>query len=145
MGFSSKHELTAEAAPHLKPYQIVCMEHGTSYLYAEVIQIIETRRLCWARPLMLVMCAKETFTCDSTVWEPSDWYDLRQDSDLLLPLALFRVPLDTEVFSWITSLYADDCETVESSNHHKSGHQLFRQFVQDVWQAHPDAFQNLPS
>ncbi|MBC7973191.1 MAG: hypothetical protein H7Z11_24215 [Verrucomicrobia bacterium] len=144
MGFSSKHELTAEATPHLKPYQIVCMEHETSYLYAEVIQVIEIRRLCWARPLMLVMRAEETLTCDGTVCEPSDWYDLRQDSDLLLPLVLFRVALDTEVFSWIANLYADDCETVESSNHYQSGHQRFRQFVQDVWQAHPDAFQNPP-
>jgi hypothetical protein len=141
MGFPSKHEFIAEAIPRLQPYQIVCLEHEASYLYAEVIQIIETRGLCWARPLVLVLRSSE-FTCDNSSLEQSKYYDLRQDSDLLLPLTLFRVALDTEVLSWITSLYADDCHTIAPGEPQESGYHLFRQLVQSVWQAHPAAFQN---
>lgn len=147
MGSSSNHEFITEATPRLQPCQIVCLEHGTSYLYAEVIQVIESRQLCWARPLVLMLqpfdaIADSTLACNHLLWEQSGFYDLRQDSDLLLPLTLFRAALDTEVLSWMTSLYAMD-QDVASSNTPDRGHQPFRQFIQQVWQAHPEAFQKL--
>lgn len=147
MGSSSNHELNTEATPHLQPCQIVCLEHDTSYLYAEVIQVIESRQLCWARPLVLLLqpfdeIVDSTSDCKPLLWEQPGFYDLRQDSDLLLPLTLFRAALDTEVFSWMTSLYAADHDAA-SSNLPGRGHQPFRAFIQQVWQAHPEAFQKL--
>lgn len=146
MGSSSSHELITEATPRLQPCQIVCLEHDSSYLYAEVIQVIESRQLCWARPLVLILqpadaIAYDPMTCNNPVWEQPGFYDLRQDSDLLLPLTLFRAALDTEVFSWMTGLYA--VEAVALNNPPGKGHQPFRQFIQQVWQAHPTAFQRL--
>lgn len=143
MGSSSSHEFTTEITPRLQPCQIVCLEHETSYLYAEVIQIIESRQLCWARPLMLIRQSSETRFCNSMTCEQSDYYDLRQDSDLLLPLTLFRLALDTEVCSWIACLYADDHNLTAPSDSPGRGHQPFRQFIQQVWKAHPNAFQKL--
>ncbi|MBW4472020.1 MAG: hypothetical protein KME45_16670 [Stenomitos rutilans HA7619-LM2] len=147
MGSSSSHEFTPEANPRLQPCQIVCLEHDTSYLYAEVIQVIESRQLCWARPLVLIQqpsdaSAYSPVACNSPLQEQPGFYDLRQDSDLLLPLTLFRAALDTEVFSWMTSLYAADHDAAPNNSPDR-GHQPFRQFIQQVWQAHPNAFQNV--
>ncbi|MBW4693595.1 MAG: hypothetical protein KME27_17765 [Lyngbya sp. HA4199-MV5] len=148
MGSSSSNEFITGAPPRLQPCQIVCLEHDTSCLYAEVIQVIESRQLCWARPLVLIQqpvdaIAHAPNACHDQPWEQPGFYDLRQDSDLLLPLTLFRAALDTEVFAWITSLYAADDDAAATSNSPGKGHQLFRQFIQQVWQAHPTVFQNV--
>ncbi|XGV97312.1 MAG: hypothetical protein ACAF41_31905 [Leptolyngbya sp. BL-A-14] len=140
MGFSSSHEFITEATPRLQPCQIVCLEHETNYLYAEVIQVIESRQLCWARPLILVL-QPAALTCDSP--ESVICYDLRQDSDLLLPLTLFRPALDTEVCTWATNLYANDHHPEVPTAQRNEGHRPFRQFIQQIWQAHPDVFQSL--
>ncbi len=36
------------------PSQILYLEHGSSRLYAEAVQVIESRHLCWARPILLI-------------------------------------------------------------------------------------------
>ena len=36
-----------------QPRQILCLEHGQSRLYAEVIQVVLDRPVCWLRPLIL--------------------------------------------------------------------------------------------
>ncbi len=36
-----------------QPRQILCLEHGQSRLYAEVIQVVPDRPVCWLRPLIL--------------------------------------------------------------------------------------------
>lgn len=41
----------------LKVSQIVCLEHQNSKLYGEVIQLIPHRKLCWFRPLCLLISA----------------------------------------------------------------------------------------
>lgn len=58
---------------NFQPGQIVSLEHGDRNLYAEVIQVVLSRRLCWVRPLLLV-----TYTP-----EPTIIIDLRDGSDLL--------------------------------------------------------------
>ena len=140
MGFSSGQEFIAEATSRLQPCQIVCLEHEANYLYAEVIQVIESRQLCWARPLVLVL-QQMALTCNAL--EQVTCYDLRQDSDLLLPLTLFRAALDTEVCTWATHLYADDRNLEAPTAQRDGGQRPFRQFIQQVWQAHPEVFQSL--
>jgi len=44
-----------DSLPSFAPYQIVCLEHQQSYLYGEVIQVIESKNLCWMRPLLLAV------------------------------------------------------------------------------------------
>ena len=36
------------------PSQILYLEHGSSRLYAEAIQVVSNRQVCWARPTLLI-------------------------------------------------------------------------------------------
>ena len=144
MGFSSTSECIGDEAPSFQPCQIVCLQHESSCLYAEVVQIVESRHRCWVRPLVLILRSPEISTWDKPLGElldeQSDCYDLRQGSDLLLPLTLFRVALDTEVLPWLTNFYADDRPVSEQDSGDKRGHVAFKQFIQQVWQAHAEIF-----
>ncbi len=44
---------------NFQPLQIVCLEHLATCLYAEVIQVVESRQVCWVRPLLLVQYSTE--------------------------------------------------------------------------------------
>jgi hypothetical protein len=91
-----------EMTPFL-PGQILCLEAPKTYLYSETIQTIPDRQLCWARPLALVTAQGE----QGEGFEPNLIYtDLRESSDLLLPIAWFRVALDTEVIPVLMALEA---------------------------------------
>lgn len=57
----------------LQPGQIVSLEHGDRNLYAEVIQFVVSRQLCWVRPLIMVTLIQESPLIT----------DLRDASDLL--------------------------------------------------------------
>ena len=46
--------MTAEPIRGIVPSQILYLEHGSARLYAEAIQIVETRQLCWVRPTLLI-------------------------------------------------------------------------------------------
>lgn len=50
--------------------QILCLEHGQSRLYAEVIQVVQDRPVCWLRPLILEVAPREC-TQESVVFETS--------------------------------------------------------------------------
>ncbi|MBW4579820.1 MAG: hypothetical protein KME42_09640 [Tildeniella nuda ZEHNDER 1965/U140] len=142
MGFPATHEFVGDDAPGFQPCQIVCLQHETSYLYAEVVQMIASRHLCWVRPLVLILRTAETATSEETLGEQLDCYDLRQDSDLLLPPTLFRAALDTEALPWLADFYADDRTSVEQDGACERGRVPFRHFIQQVWQAHTEVFQN---
>jgi hypothetical protein len=92
------------------PNQIICIESGELRLFAEVIQMIPERdrtddhtkddrtkadRL-WARPLALAA---------QGIFELRLLHDLREASQLILPSALFREALDTEVMPLMTELF----------------------------------------
>ncbi|XHX79707.1 MAG: hypothetical protein RBJ76_07230 [Stenomitos frigidus ULC029] len=140
MGFPLNHEHGTHEIPSFQPSQIVGLEHKTSCLYAEVVQVIESRQSCWVRPLMLVFRSEAAQAHNGEFLATiTASYDLRHDSDLLLPLTLFRLALDVEVLPWLADLYTDD-RAVEYDQK-ASGHQLFREFIQQVWQAHPEVFQ----
>lgn len=103
-----------------------------------MVQIVETRDLCWARPLALV----NDFSREDPSLLPEEstrlpaLYDLRQGSDLLLPKVLFRQAIDTEVMPLLSQLFCN----VEKAEDTIATHQLLNQFIRQVWQAHPDVF-----
>jgi hypothetical protein len=64
-----------------QPRQILCLEHGQSRLYAEVIQVVDDRPVCWLRPLILEVappsCADEevyeaAYQADKATDKPTD-------------------------------------------------------------------------
>jgi hypothetical protein len=109
---------------NFQPRQIVCLEHQATHLYAEVIQVVESRRVGWVRPLLLA-----EFPMSDSQSQPLI-YDLRSSADLLWSLALFRPALDTEVMPLLLQLLASeppiDRDPVASSRLH--------QFIHQAWQ-----------
>lgn len=127
-------------AVNFHPCQIVCLEHAATRLYAEVIQVVEGRSICWVRPLLLSAVSIDAVVGDCHTFEPTQWHDLRNGSHLLLPSVLFRAAFDTEVMPLLTFLYATE-SLPEADRIDRVLQQRLSQFVQQVWQAHPDLFQ----
>ena len=84
-----------------QPRQIVCLTHQATHLYAEVIQVVESRQIGWFRPLLLV----ELFEDERLLTSPT-LLDLRSGADLLCPPSLFRPAIDTEVVPLLMRLSA---------------------------------------
>ena len=114
-----------------QPRQIVCLEHEGTCLYAEVIQVVASRQICWVRPLLMGV-----FPTDFQLHE-SPLYDLRSSSDLLWPITSFRPALDTEVMPLLTQLLALESQPEQDP----SGQQQLSQFIHQVWQAHNSDFE----
>ncbi len=106
---------------NFQPLQIVCLEHLATYLYAEVIQVVESRQVCWVRPLLLVQNSTE----DPLV------IDLRSTVDLLWSLASFRPALDTEILPFLTSIFA----SIPPQQSNPYARQQLNSFIQKLWQA----------
>ncbi len=104
-----------------QPGQIVCLEHDTKSLYAEVIQVVVSRQLCWVRPLLLVAFTQE----------PPLITDLRDASDLFWSINLFRPALDTEVITLLSQVFAKEPKHEPDSD----AKQQLNQFIHQVWQA----------
>ena len=105
----------------LQPGQIVSLEHGDKNLYAEVIQFVVSRQLCWVRPLLIV-----TFIQESPLIT-----DLRDASDLLWPANLFRPALDTEVITFLSQVLAKEPKTEPDL----VAKQQLNQFIHQLWQS----------
>jgi len=119
--------------------QIIYLQHETLRLYAETIQIIKTRKLCWARPLALIQLPAERYSDRD---EALMLHDLRQGSDLLLPISLFQIALDTEALPVIAQLNApkDDFPVELFSDGEQPSFPILQNFVHQVWQAHSEEF-----
>ena len=113
-----------------QPRQIVSLEHESTHLYAEVIQVVEARQMCWVRPLMLVFLDPLY-----PFFEPR-LCDLRSSADLLWPKEPFRSALDTEVVPLLVRLLSLEPQ----SNHELTAAQQLSQFIHQVWQARSTAF-----
>ncbi|MCP6762769.1 MAG: hypothetical protein NHB32_29320 [Fischerella sp. CENA71] len=111
-----------EITLNFQPGQIVSLEHDDTKLYAEVIQVVISRHLCWVRPLLLLVKSSE----------PPLINDLREASDLLWPLDLFQPALDTEVISILSQVLAKEPKPEIDS----PTKQLLHQFIHEVWQAY---------
>jgi hypothetical protein len=104
-----------------QPQQIVYIalhpESNASRLYADMVQVVEPKQVCWVRPIAI---AEEVVfeSADArgggfgSTTEYTQYYDLRQASDLLMPAALFRPALDTEAIPLMMAFYQYDHEQV---------------------------------
>ncbi|MDY6900966.1 MAG: hypothetical protein SWZ49_23220 [Cyanobacteriota bacterium] len=102
--------------------QIVFLEHNYSKLYAEVIQVVVERDLCWVRPLLLVHQENES----------QQVTDLRSTSDLLWSTNLFQAALDTQVVELYSQILVKEPKPELS----QTAKQKLHQFIQQLWQAH---------
>lgn len=123
--------------------QIVALNHYNACLYADVIQVVETRQVCWVRPLLLVKGLSADYQVHAStlppVPEPSQISDLRQSPDLIWPIQLFRAALDTEVIPLLAQLESPETSKLTPN----TAHQQLREFIRQVWQAYPHVFQDL--
>ena len=107
-------------------HQIVSLDHEGTRLYAELIQVVESRQMWWVRPLLL------GFFPSGQPSEQSLIYDLRSSAHLVWPIALFRPAFDTEVIPLLSHLLALDPQLEQDP----TAQQQLNQFVHKVWQAH---------
>ena len=132
---------SSNCAGQFQPSQIICLEHQNSYLYAEVIDIIEARQMCWGRPIMLAAWPAGTERPSQGLFEQLPaLYDLRGGADFLLPISLFRPALDTELIPLLPQLeISPENKPVDAC---KIAHRQLREFIHQIWQAYPTAFQS---
>ncbi len=119
-----------------QPRQIVCLEHENTRLYAEIIEVVASRQVCWVRPLMLAVAAVGNDSLAVALPEQLTLYDLRLGADLVWPASLFRPALDTEVIPLLVQLDDPDAQFTNSPDAHKQ----LSYFVREVWQAYKSAF-----
>lgn len=154
----------------LKVNQIVCLEHQSSNLYGEVIQLIPHRQLCWFRPLCLVIGAETKSSFQSESKERSLELGLRQKElssrweqkscDHSKHLETIESGEETQLIDlqsgsdllWPDSLFrpALDVEIIyllpqlQEINHYpdtkRSNQKYLNKFIHLFWQAHQDKF-----
>lgn len=124
-----------DSVANFQPWQIVYIDSAfhtpIDRLYAEVIDIIESRQMCWARPLLLAQYPDGAIFPDNPIL-----YDLRQGADILLPISLFRAALDIEIIPLLVNLNSPEIPITDTS----TCHQQLNNFVRLVCQAYPGAF-----
>ncbi len=113
---------------NFQPGQIVSLDHSDRNLYAEVIQVVVSRELCWVRPLFLVALTTEQPLIT----------DLRDASDLLWPSQLFRAALDTEVITLWSQVFAKEIKAEPDL----ASKQQLHQFIEQVWQRYQEGMGN---
>ncbi len=120
----------------LKCSQIVCLDYEDLCLFAEVIQVIESRKMCWVRPLLMQV---KPANLDDDMTTGEIW-DLRESIDLVLPIILFRAALDTELLPLLSYLYQP--EQVEPIAPKEPGfaRQQLNILVRQLWEKYPDSF-----
>lgn len=121
---------------NFQPYQIVFLEHINSRLYAEVVQYVETRHLCWVRPIALVTAPE---LVNWTEFDRLTVQSLQDGSDLMCPAVLFQEALDIEVVPLLDRLGR------EFKGKNPLSHRHLHQFIHKLWQAHPELFESKES
>lgn len=114
-----------------QPRQVVFLEHAGTRLYAEVIQVVTGRKLCWVRPLLLAVMPSSSVLDNSLPVT-----DLRSSADLLWPATLFRPALDTEIIPLLVTLLPLETEPERDP----VSQQQLSQFIHQVWQAKKSEF-----
>ena len=105
-----------------QPGQIVYLEEANTRLYAEVIQVVVSRQLCWVRPLLLQVNRDQ---------DSQQIIDLREAFDILWSISLFRHALDVEVITLISQIFTEEPKARATPNFCK---QQLREFMDRVWQ-----------
>ena len=133
------------------PSQILYLEHGNRRLYAEAIQVVDTRHLCWARPTLLI-CGLPTdgdagkrqdaiaSAATDLTQSALNLYALEECPDLIWPLSLFDIAYDLDFFSLLVQLKMND--HAPGSEH---GREPLNQFIRSFWHAHTETFQPHPA
>ncbi len=108
----------------VKIARIVCLDARQSkdYLFAEVIDTILSSARYWVKPLALARSNPDSFELEFL-------YDLRDTSQLILPIDLFRDALDTEVIPLTSELYHPTQGSTRSTNAQTALHQ----FIADLY------------
>ncbi|MEM7555110.1 MAG: hypothetical protein AAF378_13600 [Cyanobacteria bacterium P01_A01_bin.84] len=109
-----------EVTPQLGIGQIVYLEKENTRLYAEVVQIVVSRQLCWVRPLLLIVVVNEEISTT----------DLRNTSDLLWSLSSFKAAIDTDVITWLAPLMAGEPKPHMIPN----ARQKLHKFINNMWE-----------
>jgi hypothetical protein len=102
--------------------QIVCLEQDDSSLFAEVIDNIAISARCWVRPLAIARFNPHSFELEFL-------HDLRDASQLILPAALFRYALDTEILPLISELFHPDKDSILTLEAKRELHK----FIADIY------------
>lgn len=130
------------------PSQILYLEHGASRLYAEAIQVVDTRHLCWARPTLLIQGLPEvggpnarqniiSLAAQDPIATDLQLYDLEDCPDLIWPLDLFHIAFDVDFFSLLVQLKINPDDRAQR----RSNAQL-SEFIHSFWKTHPEVFQS---
>lgn len=135
----------------LKPGQIVYIEHQSTRLYAEVIQLVRDRGVCWVRPLAFARFDPQEMNpydskFNTTGVEHLALQDLREGADLFCPQSLFHSALDTEVIPVLTHLntlkpHSEESMTISDPSQSQHIHQRLQEFIRCICQTYPEAFQ----
>lgn len=127
------------------PSQILYLEHGPSRLYAEAIQIVSERQLCWARPVLLIQGLPEDVSSSErqraiadTAQSPESstltLYDLEDCPDLIWPIAPFQLAYDLDFISLIAQL------KIAPSGSTQRSRRQFNDFIHSFWKTHSGIF-----
>jgi hypothetical protein len=100
--------------------QIVFLQSENIRLYTEVIQVIESRQMCWVRPLILA---------DLTALPPLVT-DMRETSDLFWSIFLFQPAFDTEVINLLSQVIRKDGKSETDLNAKEQLHSFLRLICQ---------------
>ena len=126
---------------NLQPAQIVYLEHEGCRVYAEVVQVVELRQICWVRPWVMI--------ADGSAQQPKPeiiWTDLREGSDLLMPLQLFQPASDVDILPVLDYLYKKNINRNQGKSE-ANIHQELTKFIRGLSAAFPESFincRNLP-
>jgi hypothetical protein len=107
------------------PNQIICIDLDNLRLFAEVIQMIPDRDRLWARPLALA---------EQENYDLLLLHDLREAPQLILPPALFREAMDTEVMPLMTELFQLEAVVKPEVNNEVLGRQALQAFIRSLLQ-----------
>jgi hypothetical protein len=107
------------------PNQIICIDLDSLRLFAEVIQMIPDRDRLWARPLALA---------EQENYDLRLLHDLREAPQLILPPALFREALDTEVMPLMTELFQLEAVAKPEPSTEVLGRQALQAFIRSLLQ-----------
>ena len=128
------------------PSQILYLEHGSSRLYAEAIQVIKTRHLCWSRPTLLIQGLPESSgaTRQAVIADAAQYpektklnvYDLEGCPDLIWPLAPFQIAYDLDFFSLLVQIKMNPDNSMQRQSSEQLNH-----FIQSFWNSHTNLFQ----
>ena len=145
--------------------QIVALDHAYGTLYAETIQIVTQRQMCWVRTIAIAIqkdkiqdgvsssllggsspsqnfAQKQSLENASIVHPMADsdmvLIDLQRNIDLLLPLNLFRVAFDTEIIPILSNIELYDHSFMAQNQVSK---QYLNWFLKEIWQSNQDKFQ----